>query len=310
MRKGIPNFFLIGPMKAGTTAVAEGLKSHPDIFLSEVKEPCFFIYQGGNPHGWEAGGKDSLEWYLGLYREAQSQKAVGDASPYYISMPHCAREIRNFNPEAKIIAILRNPVLRAFSMYRYWHTNTSEPISADDFVECFLNEKLVHDSEQNRSGRFGWLQGNGFYGRLLQAYFGAFPREQIKVLFYDELVNDPRLFYERIYRHLGVATAEDLYPENREVNPTVERKFKGLHRWLNRGYHGPIARTLKKAKIDVLARGLREGVNSSNVKPKSRQLKFPAERYGELITVYRDDIALLEDMLGVDLEGWRNNTML
>jgi hypothetical protein len=278
--------------------------------LSKTKEPCFFIYQGGNPLGWEANGKDSLEWYLGLYRDAQSRKAVGDASPYYISMPHCAGEIRKFNPEARIVAILRNPVLRAFSMYRYWYMNTSHPIGADDFVDSFHGEKLVHESERGRTSRFGWLKGNGFYGRHLQPYFDAFPRAQVEVLFYDQLVRDPCAFYRDLHEHLGVAAAAEFSPENREVNVTLERKFKALHRWLNKGHHGPVATGLKRTKIGALARGLREAVNRTNVKPKFRQLKFPAERYEELIAVYRDDISLLEDMLGVDLDGWRDNTML
>lgn len=310
MQKIVPNFFLIGPMKAGTTAVAEALKSHPDIFVCETKEPCFFIYRGANPYGWEANGKDSLDWYLSLYRDAQAKKAVGDATPYYISMPHCAGEIHKFNPDARIIAILRNPVLRAFSTYRYWHMNSPYPVGADDFVACFHGEKLMHEFERHRTDRFGWLKGNGYYGEHLKAYFDVFPREQIEVLFYDELVKDPRSFYRRIHAHLGVAADEEFLPENREVNVTVEREFKRLHGLLNRGYRGGVADSLKKTKLGAVARGLREAVNKANVKPKSRQLKFPAVRYDELIAVYREDIALLEDMLGVDLEGWRNNTML
>ena len=89
----IPNFFLIGPPKAGTTAVAETLSKHPEIFISDPKEPDFFVYQGGNPYGWDAKGKDSLDWYLGLFEAARSHTAVGDASPYYICCYHVAEQI-------------------------------------------------------------------------------------------------------------------------------------------------------------------------------------------------------------------------
>ncbi len=310
MRKSIPNFFLIGPAKAGTTAVAEGLALHPEIFISEPKEPFFFMYQGGNPYGLEASGKDSLAWYLSLYQNADGHKALGDATTYYICLYHCAAEIYEFNPDAKIIAILRNPVFRAFSMYRYWHMNSPHPISTDDFVDCFHGEKLRHPFEIDREIRIGHLKDPGLYGKHLKRYFQVFPRDQIKIVFYDELVNDPSSFYKSLHAHLGVTLDKKFLPENQPVNVTVERKSKTLHHLLNRGYSGPILDGVKKTPIGAVLRSLRETVNAANVKPKSEELKFPAERYAELIAVYRDDIAQLEDLLGVDLEGWRNGEML
>jgi hypothetical protein len=310
MQKNIPNFFLIGPMKCGTTAVAAALSSHPDIFMSDPKEPNYFAYQGGNPYEWEPRGKDSLEWYLGLFQNAHARKVLGDASPYYISLHHCAEEIQKFNSDAKIVAILRNPVLRAFSAYRFWHTNSGLPASADDFVDCFHGEKLRRHAERDREVRVGWLKDIGNYGKHLQRYFDVFPRDQIKVVFYHELVNDPQSFYKSVYGHLDVASSEEILPENREVNPTIERRYRRLHRLLNRGYHGAVSDSLKRTKLGAVLRGVRAAVNRTNIKPKSKTIKFPSDRYGELIAAYKDDIALLEDMLGADLEGWRNNTML
>lgn len=310
MQKRIPNFFLIGPMKCGTTAVAAGLATHPEIFMSEPKEPDFFVYQGGNPYQWDPRGKDSLEWYLGLYQNARTQKVLGDASPYYVSLQHCAAEIHNFNPDARIVAILRNPVFRAFSLYRGWKTHSGLRISQDDFVDCFHGEKLSLLAEQSRKLRLGWLRDVGNYGKHLQRYFAVFPRDQIKVVFYHELINDHRRFYKSLHEHLGVSTNDEFVPENREVNVTAERRYGGLHRYLNRGYHGRAFARVKKTRVGSIMRDLRAKVNAINIKPKSSELKFPFDRYGELIAAYRDDMALLEDMLRVDLDGWRNNTML
>ncbi len=310
MTKRIPNFFLIGPMKCGTTAVAAGLSAHPDIFMSDPKEPNFFVYQGGNPYQWDPAGKDSLDWYLGLYRDARAQKVLGDASPFYISLHHCAEQIYRFNPEARIVAILRNPVLRAFSLYRSWNSYSARPVGQDDFVDCFHGEKLSLSAERDRKLRLGWLKDVGNYGKHLQRYFAVFPRDQIKIVFYQDLVNDPRSFYQSIFGHLGVASDGAFLPENREVNVTIERKFRRLHHLLNRGYHGRIYDEMKKTTLGAMMRRLRASANRTNIKPKSEELKFPVDRYGELIAAYKDDIALVEDMLGVDLAGWRNNTML
>jgi hypothetical protein len=299
----IPNFFLIGVQKAGTTAIAEALSSHPEIFIADPKEPNFFVYSGGNPYGWEARGKDSIEWYLSLYRDARGQTALGDASPHYLCCDHCAGQIHQFNPDAKIVAVLRNPVYRAFSMYRYWYMNSLLPASADDFVDCFRHEKLRSPAGENHKLRVG------YFGKHLQRYFAVFARDRIKVVFYHELVNHPRSFYRSIQAHLGV-TPMTIDGMNRPVNVTVEHRLKILFYLLNRGYRGPIFDGLKTTNVGAALRRLRQGVNRANLKPRSKWLKFPSERYAELIAAYCDDIALLEDMLGVDLAGWRSGAML
>jgi hypothetical protein len=308
--KSLPNFFLIGAQKAGTTAVAETLSRHPEIFISEPKEPSFFVYQGGNPYGWKASGRDSLAWYQSLYHEAQNRKVLGDASPYYIYCHHCAEQIYRFNPDAKIIAILRNPLFRAFSMYRYWHMNSPRPISPDDFIDCFQHEKLHLRFEASRKLHVGWLRDAGYYGMQLKRYFDVFPRDNIKVLFYHHLVNDPQAFYNNIFEHLAVAPIDNIAAVNRVTNITVERRFKNIFHLLNRGHRGPVFDNLKKSPLGSVLRHVRDAVNGINVKPRSEWIKFPSEHYAELIAAYHDDIASLEDMLGVDLEGWRDCTML
>ena len=304
----IPNFFLIGPPKAGTTAVAETLSKHPEIFISDPKEPDFFVYQGGNPYGWDAKGKDSLDWYLGLFEAARSHTAVGDASPYYICCYHVAEQIYRFNPDARIIAILRNPVYRAFSMYRYWHTNSPRELSASDFIASFQSELLGSPFEFQQEARVGWLKDTGFYAKHLKRYLDLFPREQVKAMFYEDLIGDPKGFYQSIYRHLGVSPDDGYAAVNREINVTVERRWKRLHSLANRGYHGPIAKIAKSVPAGRYLRRLRRSLNEANIKPKSQELAFPQDRYAELIATYDEDITMLEEMLGIDLQGWRTGT--
>jgi hypothetical protein len=307
----IPNYILVGAMKAGTTKISSRLAQHPQIFVTEPKEPCFFLYQGGNPYELELTELSSLDYYLSLFEKAQGNLAIGEASPYYLSCFHCAEAIYKFNPSMKILIVLRNPLHRAFSAYRYWHQDTSHHLSQEDFIDAFMTEGLVKFAERGRRHRIGWMKDIGFYSKHLKRYLDVFPRDNVKVVFYDELVKSPETFFEGIFDFLGVphdgAGAE---LDSEKVNVTYEAKYHAVRHLLNKGYDGAIVRALKKTPIGSTLRGVRSRINSINKKEKAEELTFPSHRYGELIEVYREDIEALEAMTCSDLGGWRTGSML
>lgn len=304
----LPNFFLLGPPKCGTTAIVAELARHPEVFISEPKEPNYFVYQGGNPYCWDPLGKDSLKWYEGIFANAVGTTAVGDASPYYICCHHVAAEIRHYNPNAKLIAVLRNPVYRAFSMYRYWNSGSETELSTEDFVHKFHSEGLFRNFELSVTHRVGWLKETGFYYRHLDRYRKAFPAEQLQVLFYSDLVTDPNDFYRHIFQFLEV-DAEEVQIRNEIINRTVEPRFRMLNSLINRPGTNPVGQFLKRSFLRKPLRGVRPILNRINQRDARRELSFPKERYEELIKPYLRDIEELETFCQRDLSGWRDGSM-
>src|SRR3712207_6354190 len=133
----MPNFLIIGAMKSGTTALYYYLEQHPEIYMSPVKEPNFFSSQEQEN---AADAVTDIGTYQHLFRGVSGEKAIGEASHSYLYEPGAAAEIRRYLPEAKLIAILRNPIDRAYSHFLHMVRSGTEPL--DDFAQA-LQEEVV-----------------------------------------------------------------------------------------------------------------------------------------------------------------------
>ena len=142
----LPNFFLIGAPKCGTTALYQALIQHPDIFLGYVKEPGYFAFGGCQPETQLGPGGGHLRrtviWqareYLMLYAEGAGHRVRGDATTLYLRSPKAAQAIQSTVPSAKLVAILRQPAKRAHSGYHYAVNNRIE--YARTFAEALAEE--------------------------------------------------------------------------------------------------------------------------------------------------------------------------
>src|SRR6188508_1581564 len=120
MEQKLPNFFIVGAPKAGTTSLYYYLKRHPEVFMSPIKEPNFFAYEETIKQNLyhKEKGVGTLEEYKDLFAEANGRhKAIGEASVSYLFYPPVPERIKQMVPDAKIIISLRNPVDRALSHY-------------------------------------------------------------------------------------------------------------------------------------------------------------------------------------------------
>ena len=131
----MPNFLIIGAMKSGTTALYYYLEQHPEIYMSPVKEPNFFSSQEREN---AAGAVARIGNYRDLFRGVSGETAIGEASHSYLYEPGAAAEIRRYAPEAKLIAILRNPIDRAYSHFLHMVRSGTEPL--DDFAQALQEE--------------------------------------------------------------------------------------------------------------------------------------------------------------------------
>lgn len=292
----LPNFLIIGAGKAGTTALHQYLGEHPEIFMTKPKEPRFFLV-------WENLERmrlhevenrlvynryDTIEKYSELFIEGKNYAARGESSPQYLANPYCAAKIKKLIPDVKIIAILRNPVDRAFSHYLTYKNWRTEKKTFEEAV----NEEL-------KNGRINFVQemrylSYGKYAGQIKPYLNLFSPEQIRIYLYDDLKKDSAGILKDIFHFLGVN--EDFVPNlQNKHNVSLIRRYSSnskMDKLLVYAQKGFI-----KFKISFLERAVR---NYRFYKPE-----FKPETREKLISFYKDEISALEKILNKDLSHWR-----
>ncbi|MCC6508349.1 MAG: sulfotransferase [Pirellulaceae bacterium] len=300
-----PNLFVIGAPKCGTSSLYAYLRQHPQVYMAKPKEPNHFVYSSGNPYGWGTSHPYStLDAYLSLFRATGDQGIVGEASTCYCLMPHVARAIRNHNPEAKLIAVLRDPVERAWSMYLYWHQFNPQyqRLDLDDFRARFVADDLMTDLERGRSTRVKWLRGAGMYWANLSHFYSEFPADQIFLLNYDDFVRQPQRMMDQLCEFLGVSSYT--FDTSVRENTTAVPRFRRLYNFVNLNVEHPLRRALKNTFGKLLPmRTLRLSLNQALLSVQA-QRTLPDSLYHELGDFYRDDLKRLADHTGFPVRQW------
>jgi hypothetical protein len=192
-RGALPNFIVIGAQKAGTTSLHAYLSEHPQVLPSATKEIHYFDLNYSKGEGWYR------RRFLSLAETARSKRAIsGEASPYYLFHPLVPSRIAETVPSAKLIALLRDPVARAYSHYQHNLRKGREQSSFADAIAREMdagasNEKeiLASDAVRNSPHQdFSYL-ARGRYAEQLERFFARFPREQILILRSEDLFEDP-----------------------------------------------------------------------------------------------------------------------
>lgn len=196
-----PDFFIIGAAKSGTTSLFRYLSQHPQVFGSKLKEPTFFVSDAEKSvikaHLFQPCA--TLEEYRRHFEAASSELAVGEASPLYLYGCDSAELIHDFNPASKIIAILRNPVDRAFSHFNFLRQRGLEPIGRFDEALSLEAERIRCKS----SPAFHYME-RGKYGAQLARYYDCFHRDRIRVYRFEKFASAPLVVLEDLFEFLGV----------------------------------------------------------------------------------------------------------
>ncbi|RYX85302.1 sulfotransferase [bacterium] len=202
-----PNFIIIGAAKAGTTAIYHYLNQHPQVYLTPLKETNYFALRGQQLN-FQGPGDDlyvnrlsitAPEAYRAQFDGVRDEIAIGEASPLYLYHPLVAGRIHEELPDTKIIAILRDPVSRAYSAYLHLIRDGREPHR--DFETAMNHEQQrIADNWEH----IWHYVSMGRYYEQLQRYYDLFPAENIKTYLYRELLFDPRSLLHDIQRFIGV----------------------------------------------------------------------------------------------------------
>jgi Sulfotransferase family len=301
----LPNFLIIGAAKAGTNALYHYLRQHPQVYMSPWKEPKFFAFESEADLGFRAAnGRDApvnasvildQAEYEELFDDASDDElARGEASTHYLYVEKSPARIKALIPDARLIAVLRNPVDRAFSSYQHLVRDDLEPL---DFGAAL-------DAEPQRiAEHYAYLYRYtdlGFYSEQLDRYEKSFPESQLCVLLYDDLRSDPEGTCRRIFSFLGVD--EHFVPDmSGEYNRSGVPKNRVMHRLLN-----PSA-PLKRRLWNVTPRFARERLLDAQTKMVNRNLQrqtMPEPERDRLRDVFRAEVGRLETRLGRDLSHW------
>lgn len=299
----LPNFLLIGAAKSGTSALYNYLGQHPEIYLSPIKGPCFFAFEDGEKVRFSGPGDQSyydrnvitdLNGYLSLFDSVKNEVAIGEGSVLYLDTPAAPRRIKRYIPDVKLIAVLRNPVDRAFSSFLHLRRNGREPLA--DFAEALRAEETRIKSNWQHLWHYKRL---GFYYVHLKRYYDLFHPSQIAVYTYDAFRDHPIEVLQAIFRFLDVGST--FVPDTAiRYNVSGTPKLRALHTFLNKR---SIAKTILKS---LLPGRLRQRVSHAarqwNLNPAKAELTEETKRH--LVALYRDDILKLQSLIQRDLSSW------
>ncbi len=301
-----PEFFLVGAAKSGTTALANYLGQHPEIFMPAAKDMHFFgrdlefrrIFT--RTADWFA---PTLETYRSYFEDEGSEKTVGEASAFYLYSRTAAQEMWNLCPGAKAVATLRNPVDMVYSLHNHWLWNLNEDIES-------FEEALAAEDSRRRGQRVPphayFVKGLLYrevplYYDQVKRFFDVFGRSRVKIVLFDDLKRDTSAVYRDVLDFL-------------EVDPTFQADFRVVNRSMRfrsrrfqellvnppgivRTLAGPVLRwwPLRSLVEKVVFWLNRREVSRPPMKPETRS---------RLQRHFSDDVARLGDLLDRDLTRW------
>lgn len=284
----LPNLLIIGTPKSGTTTLKHALKQHSDIFFAsetKMQEPHFLTYK---TEVWPKWAVQTQKEYEDLFNGARRQSIRAEKSTWYLYSKHSAEFAKELLPEVKAIAILRNPVERAFSAFQFNRQHGWEV--RDDFMRALIHEDILAETSR---GPYKLYSRAGFYFEGLSRWQHSIRNENVKVLIFDDLKQDFRSELKNVFEFLNVsdksASIADMPPQNVSVAVRSGRlvRLRKQLAWAKRVLPGFVCERIAESL---------DGLNAPNDQPK---MSKEASRY--LAQKHENDVALLSELLQRDL---------
>ncbi len=308
----LPNFFIVGSAKSGTTSVYNYLKQHPDIFMSPIKEthhfstdidskkfrPDYAANLNRNIDTWLNGDQrkeifhafiNDWDKYVKLFKHAENQKAVGEVTNSYLYSTAAATNIHAKFPDGKIIMILRNPVDRAFS---HFLMDLKSGRETGDFIDA-----LKRDMAKPMKG---WGISNvyfeiGLYYEQVKRYLEVFPKNQVKIILYDDYRNNAAKVLKEICEFLSINPAFE-FEFSKEHNKAMLPKSSAVTLMMKQ-------RGLKNFVKDFFPKSLKKNLKKIFFTEKNLP-KLSTDDRKYLVELYKTDIQNLSKLINRDLSNW------
>jgi len=283
----LPDFICIGGFKCATTWLHDTLAEHPDVFLPDLKEVHFFDRASGE----ELYDSEMRNWYDDLYAPAPDGTVCGSVTPGYLTNREAAHGIRELLPDAKLAALLRNPIERAHSHYHYVDGRHGG-------LEFSFDQYIDHPDRWDEE-----ILWRGEYTDYVEFYQETFPEDQLLFLQFDRIKEDSAALYREVCEFIDVDP--EFVPETLNEKSNAARTIKNpavyffkqkVAKLLSHGGLDPVRRAIKKMGIPDLIRGF-------NQQPMEKP-PLTDEQREKLVEYYREDVRKMEKLLGWELEHW------
>ena len=295
-----PNVFLIGGCRSGTTSLSRYLGDHPEVCWATPKGPGYFSFDFENYRYVK-----TLDEYGACFAGATDQhKVLAEGATWYLYSEQAVPRILEYNPDARFLAIIRNPIEQIQSFHNILVTQGNETIT--DFAEAWdaqERRRLGIDIPRNcRDVAFLQYGDVARFGTQLEKVIGWVGEDRINVTIYDDYILDPKACYDRILEYL------DLSPDDRAEFPVAMPNQNIRSQFLARLTHQPsparvaVADAIKKT-FGIRRLGFSEVLSRVNTRTEPRS-KLASEVTIRLREHYRGEIDLLSSILDRDLSHW------
>jgi len=288
------DFIVVGAEKCGTTWLSEMLRQHPQVFIPEQKELHYFNRKFGEfPELDNYNFNKPVKWYLNFFNAAKPHQIKGEICPAYLWDDQAPARIKSFDPNLKLFMLLRNPVERTYSAYRFY---VQRGTVQSGFKNAFYSHKNL-------------LVDRSVYSVQIQRYLDLFSRENIHIFLHDDLRRNAKSFLYQFEQTLDV---DEFYPENVEKSTYVtgEVRYRKLNRILSKTrylvHKYRLTYLLDLGRKIGLANNLEMFRQKNKLKPQQTQAQKIDEATREfLLEYFLPDIVRLEKILGRDLRMWK-----
>ncbi len=305
-----PNLFIVGAAKSGTTSLYHHLKQHPEVYLSPIKEPNFFstdikIEDFSSAYRKRATFVDNRyfntlplkemqlsfirnsQQYAQLFKNVTTEKIICEASTSYLYSSEAAKNIFDFNPTSKILIIIRNSIERTFSHYlmavKYGFTSLN------------FRQAIEKDLAANKKG---WGQSELFielslYYDQIKRYFDIFPKNQIKIILFDDLVKHQEKTIKEVYNFLSIN--DQFYTSLDKKNAAETPKYPKTNKLLT-----DIG--IKQLVLKAINNETKQKLKSYLFSKKKNQLSQTDKAF--LLPFFEKDNLKTSKLIGIDLSHW------
>lgn len=288
------DFFLIGSGKSATTWLFRCLEDHPELAIARVKEPQFFVksrdpYLPGEDPEDNDRFLDDRDWYRDQFKHAEPGQLLGDLSINLLHNLDTAPELlHDHNPDARLLAMLRDPAERTYSMYWHQRFHGDDPDTVPDTFEAWLE-----DERHIMSSR---------YHTLLQRWLEVWPRDQLQVRTVLDLKEDPAALVRDVYAFLDVDPGFEPEALHERVNPA--HRNRPLYEWARSA-----AETLHRVGFGKVVDAVNAvGLGKLIERVGTERVRYPPMDAGterELRETFLPEVEGLEELLGRDLSAWK-----
>ena len=300
----IPNFYILGAPKCGTTAMFRYLSEHPNVFMSDPKEPSYWSSDFPGARQSRPLRLDCLDDYLRLFEgSSQNARVIGEATTHYLASGVAVSRIHQFNPASKFLVMFRNPIEFAPSYHNEEVYAMNEDVLRFEAAWELQEERAQGRHIPSNCSEPAFLQYRrmGAFGSQAKRLMEQVDPQQYRIVLLEDFVSDPRRTY------LGVLDFLDLADDDRTSFPVVNRAKTHRFRMLNslyyckQGIRGRTIRLLRSWARRISP--LRSAWRKTRSKDRSK-IDITMEMRKQLAEVFEDEIQLLSTLINRDLEHW------